>query len=152
MSPFASGALGAATVLLLAGLVRNAVWHRRSWRRGMHRSGPFFLRRLYTRLGTRREQEQVLSSEADALAKELRALREDAHALRAEVADMIAAPALDAATVQAAIEARLVRLDAVKTRLADGLSRVHAALDAAQRTELAELLRRGPHRFWAHVG
>jgi hypothetical protein len=55
-----------ATVLLLAGLVRHAVWHRRSWRRGMHRSGPYFLRRLHTRLGTRREQEQVLSSEADA--------------------------------------------------------------------------------------
>jgi uncharacterized membrane protein len=150
VSPFLSGALGAVTVLLLAGLVRRVLWRGR-FGRGLRRRGigpgtPFFLRRLYARLGTRPEQERVLSGEADALAKELGALREDSRALRAELADLLAAPAVDAAALNASLEARLARLDAVKARLAGGLARIHAALDPAQRTELAVLVRHGLRR------
>lgn len=145
MSPFFSGVLGAVTVLLLAGIVRRALWHRRFRRGG--RGGPWFLRRLFRRLGTRPEQEQVVSAEADALAAELRSLRQDARELRAEVAELLSGPTLDAAAVSRALEARLAKLDAVKARLAEGLARIHAALEPAQRAELATILRRGPHRF-----
>ena len=85
MSPFVSGALGAVTVLLLAGLARRALWHRRLCRHG--RGGPWFLRRVFRRLGTRPEQEQVVTSAADALAAEVRGLGRDARALREELAD-----------------------------------------------------------------
>ena len=145
MSPFVSGILGAVTVLLVAGLVRRALWHRRF--RGFRRRGSWFLHRIYRRLGTRPEQEKVVYGEVHAVAKELRGLREDAWALRAEVADLVAGPSLDAAAVARALEARLARLDAVKTRLAEALARIHAALEPTQRAELAAILRRGPHRF-----
>ncbi len=147
MSPFVSGALGAVTVLLVAGIVRRAVWHRR-FHRGPR--GGWFLRRLFRRLRTRPDQEQVLTAEAESLAAELRAFRRDAHGVRAELAALLAGPALDPATVGAALDARLVKLAALKTRLADGVARIHAALDPAQRAELASLLRHGPHRLHRH--
>lgn len=140
MSPFVSGALGAFAVLLLTGLVRRARWHRRLHRAGR---GPWFLRRLFLRLGTRPEQEAVVSAEADALSQELRSLRQDARALRAEMADLLAAPALDAAAVARVLEPRLLKFDALRARLAEAVSRTHAALDPAQRSRLADLLRGG---------
>jgi hypothetical protein len=145
MSPFVSGVLGAVTVLLLAGIIRRGLWHRR-FRRGA-RGGPWLLRRLYRRLGTRPEQEQVMSAEADALAAELRGLRLDARELRAEVAGLVSGPALDAGAVSRAIEVRLAKLDGVKARLAEALARIHAALEPAQRAELAAILGQGPRRL-----
>jgi Spy/CpxP family protein refolding chaperone len=144
MSPFVSGALGAATFLLLAGIVRRAVWHGR-FRHGGRRRG-FMLRHLFRRLRTRPEQEQVVTTEADALAAAMRDLRQDAWALREDVASLLAAPALDAAAVKAALEARLARAEALKARLAEGIARIHAALDPSQRAELAALVQRGPGR------
>jgi uncharacterized membrane protein len=148
MSPFVSGALGAVTILLLAGLLRRAAWHRR-FRRGPGRG--WMLRRLFRRLRTRPEQEQVLAAEAEALTAELRAFREDAWSLRTEVADLLAGPALDPATLSAALDARLQKVQALKARLAEGVARIHAALDPAQRAQLATLLRCGPHRFHGHA-
>jgi hypothetical protein len=142
MSPFVSGALGAVVVLAALGLARRARWHGHHH----HRGSRWFLRRVYRRLGTRPEQEKVVSAEADALASELHALRQDAWMLRAEVAELLSGPALDAQAVSRALEARLARLDAVKARLAEGLSRIHATLDPAQRAQLAALLAHGPGR------
>ena len=142
MSPFVSGALGAVTVLLLAGIIRRALWHRRF--RGGPR-GAWFLRRLSRRIGARPDQEQIFSAEAEALVAELRAFRQDAFSLRTELAELVGGPDLDASKVARAVEARLAKLDAVKARLAEGVARIHAALDPAQRAELAALLRRGPH-------
>ena len=129
MSPFVSGALGAAAFLLLAGVVRRAVWHRRFHHHGGHRRRAFMLRHLFRRLGTRPEQEQVVTAEADAIAAALRDLRQDAAALREDVAALLAAPALDADAVRAALEKRLARAEGLKGRLAEGIARVHAALD-----------------------
>lgn len=138
MSPFVAGALGAVTVLLLAGLVRRAVWHRR-FRHGPRRG--FMLRRLYRRLRTRPEQEKVLSAEAEALFSELRAFRVDAATLRTDLADLLAGPSLDPGTLSSALDARLEKLKGLKARLAEGLARIHATLDPSQRQELADLMR-----------
>jgi Spy/CpxP family protein refolding chaperone len=143
MSPFLSGALGALAVLFTVGILRRIVWMRR-----LHRfhGRPYPLRFLFRRLRTRPEQEQVISAEADALFSELRALRADVHGVRDEVADLLSAPATDAAAVQAAIDARIARLAALRTRLAEAVARIHAALDPQQRTALATLVREGGHR------
>ncbi|HVO20594.1 MAG TPA: periplasmic heavy metal sensor [Anaeromyxobacter sp.] len=144
MSPFVSGALGAVAVLFLAGLVRRAVRHRHlRFREG---GASWLIHRLSVRLGARPEQEKVLSSEAGALAEELRALRQDGRALRAEVAELLGGPALDAQAISRALEPRLERLRALRGRVAEALARVHAALDPAQRAKLAELLSHGPRR------
>jgi len=153
MSSFAWGALGALAVLFFLGAARRAFWHRR-FRRWRGR-GPFALRFLSARLGARPEQERVLSAEAEALAAEIHALRDDLAGARSEVADLVAGSALDADAVSAAIERRLVKLAQVRARLAGALVRLHAALDPEQRQRLAELLRhgpRGPHgRRWSHA-
>ena len=142
MSPFVSGVLGALAALVAVALLRRAFWALHLHRR--HRRFP--LRFLYRRLGTRPEQEQVISAEADTLAGELRALRADARSVREELADLLQAPAVDAGAVQAAIDARLSKLTALRERVAQTISRVHATLDPDQRATLSELIRRGGHR------
>ncbi len=147
MSPFVSGALGAVTILVFAALVRRALWHRRF--RHIGRGRPF-LRGLFRRLGTRPDQEQVVTAEADALAALVGTLRGDAFALRTDLADLLAAPTLDATRIAAALDARLTRFAEVKARLTAGLARIHATLEPDQRARLAELVRSGPRH--AHFG
>lgn len=150
MSPFLAGALGALALLLTLGALRRVLWFRRlrRWRAG----GTLPLRRLFARLGTRPEQEAVLSEEAGALWRELGALRDDGRAAREELAELFSREALDAAEVSAALDQRLARLQAVRARVAEGLARVHATLDAGQRARLVALVRHGPggHRRHAH--
>jgi heavy-metal resistance protein len=150
MSPFLSGALGALALVVTLGALRRVLWFRRlrRWRAG----GPLPLRRLFARLGTRPEQEAVLSAEAEVLWRELGALREDGRAARQELAELFSHEALDAAEVSAALDRRLEHLQALRTEVAAGLARVHATLDAGQRARLVALVRHGPggHRRHAH--
>jgi uncharacterized membrane protein len=138
MSPFLSGAAGAVTVLLVAGLARRAMWRR--WRRG--RGGA---RHVLRRIGATPEQERAVLAETDALAEALHALRADARQLRGDLAEFLAAPALDAARVSATLDARLGRVGELRTRVAEAVARIHAALGPEQRARLAELVRAGPH-------
>lgn len=140
MLAFLYGFLGACAALLLLGLARR---HRR------HTGGlppRFLLRGLFRRLGTRPEQEELLRGEADALAGEVRALREEGLLLRQELAGLLDAPALDPAALDAALERRVERLQALRRRTQEALARIHGALDEGQRRTLAGLLRSGPHR------
>jgi Spy/CpxP family protein refolding chaperone len=147
VSAFLYGFLGVVAALFLIGLAR-----RRRWRRMARLGGPprFLLRGLFRRLGTRPEQEAVLGGEADALAAELRALREAGRGLQEEVAALLEAPALDRAAVEALLGERMARLEALRHRAAEAVARVHGALDEGQRRTLAELMRRGGHRRHAH--
>ena len=138
MTAFLSGAAGALAVLFLAALVRRALWRR--WRRG----GRFGARHVLRRIGARPEQERAVLAETDALAEALHALRGDARGLRQDLADLIAAPAVDPARVAAALDARLARARELRARFAEALSRIHATLDPEQRAQLAELVRSGP--------
>lgn len=153
MNAFAAGilfALGLALAFaVLAGAARLA-FHRRL--RRLRAGGPVPLGRLFRRLGTRPEQEAVIGVEADALAEELRRLRDDGRALRGELADLLAGPTLDAEAARRAVAGRVARLDAVGARLAQALARTHAALDEAQRARLAALLRCGPGGRWHGPG
>ncbi len=139
MTAFVSGAAGALTVLILAGLVRRAMWRR--WR---HSGGRFGARRVLRRIGARPEQERAVLAESDALSEAIHGLRGDAAGLRADLADLIAAPAVDAARVSAALDARLARAKELRARFAEALARIHATLDPDQRARLAELVRVGP--------
>ena len=139
MSPFVSGALVALTVLVAAGLARRAAWRRLARHR---RFGP---RRVLRRIGATPEQERAVLAETDALADVLGALRTDARALRGDLAELLASPSLDAGRVTAALDARLGKAAELRTRLADAIARVHAALGPEQRARLAALVREGPH-------
>lgn len=142
MSPFVSGALGALAVLVALRLLRRAFLFGRvrRWRRG----GRPPLRFLFRRLGTRPEQEQVISTELEALFQEGGALRDDWRGAREELAALFSAEALDAASLSAALDRRMARVSEVRARAEAALARVHAALDPAQRAQLAAMLVRGP--------
>ena len=142
MTSFLWGALGALAVLVLAAALRRALWRRRFRRLGARRGVRF----LAARLGAGPEQESVLAAEADALAEELSRTRADLASVRAELADLLAGPRLEASQIAAAIDARLERLGAVRARLAQGLARVHSVLEPEQRARLAEMVRSGPRR------
>jgi uncharacterized membrane protein len=150
MSPFVSGALGAIAILFALGLLRRLFWFRRL--RRWHRGGSPPLRRLFARLHTTPAQEKVISAEAEAVFREGGQLREDWQAARAELADLFSAQAFDAAAFTAALDRRLTHLGEVRARAAEALARVHATLDAEQRTALAALLRRGPGHRHGHAG
>ncbi len=140
MTPFLSGALGAVTVLFLGALARRAAWRRFS------RGGFYRPRRLLRRIGATPEQERAILAETDALGEAFSAMRHDARALRDDLADLLAAPALDPSRVAAALDARFTRAGELRTRLAETLARIHAALGPEQRARLAALIREGPHR------
>jgi uncharacterized membrane protein len=143
MSPYLAGALGALVLLLALGAARRLLWlgRLRRWRAG----GPLPLRRLFARLGVRPEQEPALAAEMAALWQEAARLRDDGRGVREELASLFSGETLDAAAVSAALDARLARLTALRTRLAEGLARVHATLDAGQRQRLVALVRHRPH-------
>ena len=140
MSSFLSGALGAVAVLFAAGLARAAAFRR--WRR----RGPARAAWILRRIGATPDQERAVRAELDALSEAFLALRADARPLRGDLADLIAAPALDAARVRETIDARLANVAALRTRVAEAIARVHDVLDPAQRERLAALVREGPHR------
>jgi hypothetical protein len=137
MSSFLWGAFGAAAVLSLAALARRAAWRR------LHRT-PHGARHLLRHIGATPEQERAVRAETDALAEALRGLREDGRALRSDVADLLAEPALEPERVSAALDARLARAGALGAQLAGSVARIHAALGAEQRARLAALVREGP--------
>ena len=143
MSPYLAGALGALAFLLAARLLRRAFWFARL--RHFRRGGPLPVRHLARRLELRPEQAELLSAELTTLWGEASALRQDARAMPAELAALLSAETLDAAAVSAALDARLARLAALRGRAVDGLVKLHASLDAAQRTRLVALLQRGGH-------
>jgi len=140
MNSFVSGALGALAVLFLAAVTRRAIWRR------MRRRGPARLGWLFRRIGARPDQERAVRAEVDALSEAFLALRGDARALRGDLADLLASPALDPERVNAALDARFARMDALRARFAEALARVHATLDPPQREALAAMVRHGPHR------
>jgi hypothetical protein len=143
MNAFLSGALGAATVLVVGALARRAAW-RRFARRGRFGFGP---RRLLRRIGATPDQERAVLAETDQLAELFRTIRGDAGALRGELADLLAAPALDPSRVAAALDARLGRAGELRARVAEAVARIHAALGPEQRERLAGIVRAGPrHR------
>jgi len=151
MTPFVSGALGAFAVLVALAVARRLFWLSRF--RAMRRGGRSFgLRRLLARLRARPEQEELIRAEAQALWADAAVLREDLSAARGELADLLSAEALDAAALSAALDKRLARLATLRERLAAGLTRIHATLDAEQRTAVAALLRSGPHGHRRHAG
>lgn len=140
MSSFLSGALGAIVVLFAAALVRAAAFRR------ARRRVPVRAARLLRRIGATPEQERAVRTELDALAEAFLALRADARPLRGDLADLIVAPALDAARVGETIDARLASAAAFRTHVAEAIARVHDVLDPGQRERLAALVRHGPRR------
>lgn len=121
-----------------------------AFRHHLHRRGRGFMaRRLLRRIDATPEQERLFLEELEALRGALRGVREGAFASRERIAQVLEAEALDAQALDALFATSLQRLEEVRARAAQSLSRLHAALAPAQRLQLATMLR-SPAGFGAH--
>lgn len=140
--------LSVVITLAVLGLLRLA--RRAAWCRHRGPASGWMARRLARRLGATPEQERLLREEVEALRLAVAELRGDLFASREDLARALAAERLDPAALDAVAARGASRLEALRTRLAASLARVHEALDGRQRQLLADLVRSGPHRHRAH--
>jgi len=133
-----SFALGFAVAFLVVAL---AVFLRARRRRQTPRSWPFW--GLFSRLATSPAQERVFLDESAKLREDLAHLRADWRAAREELSALLEAAALEPSRVEAVLAARDEGLATLRRRAAEGLARIHAALDDAQRKLLAGAVREG---------
>jgi uncharacterized membrane protein len=121
-----------------------------AFRRHLRRHGRAFMaRRLLRRIEATPEQERLFLEELEALRHALGEARQGIVASRLELAETLEADALDAQALDALLAQPLRRLEEVRARAAQSLSRFHAALAPAQRLQLATLLR-SPAGLRAH--
>ncbi len=121
-----------------------------AFRRHLHRRGRAFMaRRLLRRIDATPEQERLFLEELEALRAALGGLREEAWSGRARLAQALEAETVDAQALDAALEATMQRLQELRARAGQAVTRLHAALAPAQRLQLAALLR-SPGHLHAH--
>jgi len=102
------------------------------------------------RLGATAAQKQLLGAVFHDVRGRMQNVRQRAAGLHGELADILAAPAVDGQQLEA-LEAKLFETlgDGAQV-LREAVSRVHATLEPKQREQLAEWLRRGGHRHHRH--
>ena len=140
--------LSVVITLAVLGLLRLA--RRAAWRRHRGAAPVWMMRRLSRRLGATPAQERVLAEEMEALRAAVSELRGDLFASREDLARALGAEQLDPSALDAVAARGSARLEAIRSRLAASLARVHESLDARQRQLLAELIRSGPRCRRAH--
>ena len=137
-------------------------WHDGGWHRGRggwrggegpgwgERGGPFRgaghlpLRFVFERLRTTPGQERVFYEAASELESRLEALRGEAARSRHDLAEALRAGALDTERLNAARERQARELREAQDAVQAALAKVHAALEPAQREQLAALIAQGP--------
>jgi len=129
--------IGTVCLILLVGVLRRRHGYGR-------RFGPrAFLWRLLRRIDATPAQEKVFRDEASTLREAARALRGDLAASGRDLAAALRDEALDRQKLEAAYRKQDEILATLRARFSDSLGRVHATLDARQRSEVADLLERG---------
>jgi len=122
-------------------------WHG-GWRSPGHPGGRGRLRWLFERMDTSPGQEKVIAEAADALRGTMEGWRDDADRMRNDVARSIRGEVFDAGALEEAFARAEARLTTLRETLRGQAARVHEALDARQRAELADLLASGWRRRW----
>ncbi len=130
------------------GRMRHGPWRDDGWSGSGHRGARGPLRWLFERMDTSPGQEKVIADAADALRGTMRGWHDDADRMRSDVARSIRGETFDAAALEEAFARAEARLGSVRETLRGQAARVHEALDARQRAELADLLASGWRRRW----
>lgn len=143
----------------LAGLIfnlRRARWHHHHSRHGGGRwSWRGRMRWLFERLDTSPGQEKVIVQAADDLTEAFEKMRDEMRTTREAIARSLRGETFDSAAL-GELDAKHDELIAnMRRTLRTSLSKVHEALDAKQRRELADLLEHGMgygHRGYGYGG
>ncbi|HEX8437391.1 periplasmic heavy metal sensor [Archangium sp.] len=130
----------------LAGLLytlRRGRWHHRYGGPGGRRSWRGRMRWLFERLDTSPGQEKVLVQAADDLTESFEKMRDELSATRAAIARSLRGETFDSASLRELDAKHDELVDNLRKTLRTSLSKIHEALDARQRRELADLLEHG---------
>jgi len=138
--------IGTICLLLLIGLWRRGYPGGHGYGHRWRGHGPrAFLWRLLRRIDATPAQEKVFRDEAAGIWETAGGLRESLKASRRDLATVLREEALDRQKLEAMFRKQDETLAGLRERLSASLGRVHATLDARQRSQLADLLERGGH-------
>jgi Spy/CpxP family protein refolding chaperone len=130
----------------LAGLLftlRRGRWHHRHGGPGGRWSWRGRMRWLFERLDTSPGQEKVLVQAADDLTEAFEKMRDEMSATRAAIARSLRGETFDSASLRELDAKHDELIDNLRKTQRTSLSKIHEALDAKQRRELADLLEHG---------
>jgi Spy/CpxP family protein refolding chaperone len=121
------------------------------WEHGGGRSGPFWLRGLFSRLDTTPGQEKVIREVVDELREEAQGFRGELGRARGDLADALRSDTVDETALGEAFARHDDALTRVRKGMVGGLAKLHEALDERQRRMLAQWLESrggwgGPYR------
>jgi hypothetical protein len=135
----------------LAGLIytvrRGRHWHGQGGRHGRW-SWRGRMRWLFERLDTSPGQEKVIVQAADELTEAFEKLRDELGPSRAAIARSLRGESFDGSALREMEAKHDALLENLRKTLRTSLSRIHEALDAKQRRELADMLEHGWGYGW----
>lgn len=105
------------------------------------------LRYVFERLGTTPGQERVIEDVVDEVERKGRAVKEELHKLRADVAKAMRGEQFDTAHAREAMDRQQTLIDELRQAAIAGMQKIHEALDPEQRKRVGDLLEFGPSRF-----
>jgi len=116
-------------------------WH---GKRGFERA---FLRHVFERLDTTPGQEKVIIEAVNEITESLKSARSEVGQSRSDVARAVSSEDFDAGAIGAAYARQDDVISKVRDSVTGALAKVHDALDANQRAELAKLIGEGSRRW-----
>lgn len=108
------------------------------------RSGPFWLRGLFERLGTSAAQEKVIRDAVEDARKAAAGLRDEGRHTRSDVARAVRSASFDETVMGELFARHDTHLETMRKEMVGVLGKVHAVLDDRQRDILAQIIERGP--------
>lgn len=122
---------------------RHGGWH---GRRGWHHGGGwrrFALYSLFERLDATPGQEKVITAAMDELRTKLRAMREQWHSSKNNVAEAFRGDTLTESQTSELLSPFASHFDELRAATGEAMRKIHEALDPRQRGILADLMERG---------
>ncbi|MBK8258501.1 MAG: periplasmic heavy metal sensor [Polyangiaceae bacterium] len=111
---------------------------------GWDRSGPFWMRGMFERLGTTQAQEKVIRDAFEEAWRSARDLREEGRASREDIAKAVRSASFDEVVMGEMFARHDNQIEKVRKEMVGVIGKVHAVLDDKQREILAQMIERGP--------
>jgi Spy/CpxP family protein refolding chaperone len=155
-------------VALVAGVTGNLLssafgqgfgWHHGGWRDGGMFGGPLtpaqiddridrMTKHMAIELDASSDQQVKIANIAKAAATDLRALRDKAHAARAQAVTLLTAPTIDRSAIDRLRAEQMTLAETASKRIAQALADTAEVLNPEQRRKIADWVTSGPWARW----